>query len=242
MEKARILPLLPCRFNMSRSSLHRSVLLWDMDGTLLDSSEGILGCVRRTVRELGLPPVPEDRIQEFIGPPLQHSFHHLCGLPEAEAQRATDIYRSHYAVDGIGRARVYDGLFDVLEQSAAMGIRHAVATNKKQDAAEEVCRIFGLDRFIRVVRGNNTEGNRKKSDMMLECLRLFDTARENALMIGDSPFDSRGAEEAGIDFLAAMYGFGFKSAADLAGTAHIGMVRAPAEIMSFLKRKGSVPE
>ena len=61
-------------------------------------------------------------------------------------------------------------------------------------------------------------------------------------MIGDSPFDSRGAEEAGIDFLAAMYGFGFKSAADLAGTAHIGMVRAPAEIMSFLKRKGSVPE
>ena len=55
------------------------------------------------------------------------------------------IYRAHYAAEGIRRARVYDGLFAVLEQSAAMGVRHAVATNKKQDAAEEVCRIFGLD-------------------------------------------------------------------------------------------------
>ena len=213
----------------------RSVLLWDMDGTLIDSSEGILGCVRLAVQDMGLPPVPEERIREFIGPPLQHSFHHLCGLPEAEAQRATDIYRAHYAAEGIRRARVYDGLFAVLEQSAAMGVRHAVATNKKQDAAEEVCRIFGLDRFIHVVRGNNTEGCRKKSDMMLECLREFGAKREHALMIGDSSFDSRGAEEAGIAFLATLYGFGFQSPDDLAGTAHIGIVRSPEEVMAFLK-------
>lgn len=220
---------------MPLTSPSRSVLLWDMDGTLIDSSEGILGCVRLAVQDMGLPPVPEERIREFIGPPLQHSFHHLCGLPEAEAQRATDIYRAHYAAEGIRRARVYDGLFAVLEQSAAMGVRHAVATNKKQDAAEEVCCIFGLDRFIHVVRGNNTEGCRKKSDMMLECLREFGAKREHALMIGDSSFDSRGAEEAGIDFLAALYGFGFQSPDDLAGTAHIGIVRSPEEVMAFLK-------
>lgn len=219
---------------MTQMSSRRSVLLWDMDGTLIDSSEGILGCVRLTVRELGLPPVPEDRIQEFIGPPLQYSFHHLCGLPEAEAQRATDIYRSHYVADGIGRARVYDGLFDVLEQSAARGVRHAVATNKKQEAAERVCRIFGLDRFISVVRGNNLNGDRKKSDMMLECLREFDAEREEALMIGDSAFDSRGAAEAGIDFLAALYGFGFKNSGDLAGIPHIGVLRTPSDILPFL--------
>lgn len=71
--------------------------------------------------------------------------------------------------------------------------------------------------------------------MMLECLREFGAKREHALMIGDSSFDSRGAEEAGIDFLAALYGFGFQSPDDLAGTAHIGIVRSPEEVMAFLK-------
>lgn len=105
---------------MKNAHLLRTVLIWDMDGTLIDSSEGILGSVRLTVQELGLPPVPETRIREFIGPPLQHSFHRLCGLPEAEAQRATEIYREHYAAQGIRQARVYDGLLDALERSAAM--------------------------------------------------------------------------------------------------------------------------
>ena len=219
---------------MKNAHLLRTVLIWDMDGTLIDSSEGILGSVRLTVQELGLPPVPETRIREFIGPPLQHSFHRLCGLPEAEAHRATEIYREHYAAQGIRQARVYDGLLNALERSAAMGVRHAVATNKKQDAAEEVCRIFGLDRFIDMVQGNNIMGDRRKSDMILQCLQHFGAKRTDALMIGDSIYDARGAEGAGVDFLAALYGFGFASPDDLADIPHAGMIFSPEGLLPFL--------
>ena len=212
-----------------------SVMLWDMDGTLINSAEGVTGSARLAVAELGLPPVPEERLTEFIGPPLHWSFEHLCGLSPEDAQAAIPVYRKYYVEGGaIFKARVYDGIIEVLRRSAEMGVRHAVATNKKEDLAVRVCEHFGLMPYFTLVEGSDAAGLRSKSDMMLECLRKLGASREEALMIGDSSYDANGAEEAGIAFLPAMYGFGFRSDADIEKVPHIGKALRPLDILDFI--------
>ena len=214
-----------------------SVMLWDMDGTLINSAEGVTGSAKLAMRELGLKPLPEGRLTEFIGPPLHWSFENLCGLSPEAAQAAIPVYRKYYVEGGgIFRAEVYDGIIEVLRRSKEAGIRHAIATNKKQELAEKVCEHFGLLPYISLVEGSDAAGLRTKPDMMLACLEKLGASREEALMIGDSHYDGDGAKNAGISFLPAMYGFGFHKENDLDAIPHIGYAMQPLDILKFVIR------
>ena len=186
-------------------------LLFDLDGTVTDSHEGILNCVKYAYRAAGLAVPPDDKLFSYIGPPLIDSFQEFGGMTYEEAQRAVAKYRERYNVKGLFENRVYDGMKETLEQLRRMGYVTAIATSKPEVITVRVLEHFGLQEYFEEVVGSTLDASRnKKSDVIREVFRrlsLGETDRERAIMIGDRKHDIIGAKECGIASLGVYYGF-----------------------------------
>lgn len=214
-----------------------STILFDLDGTLMNTSPGIFYTANYTMGRLGLPPVPDQQLRKFVGPPLRECFEVACKLDAALIPQACEIYREEYWVKGRFMAEVYDGMFDVLDSLKAEGRTIAVATLKFESLAEEVLEYFKLSKYFDAVVGADSDGVRTKAgiiDLALE--RLGQSDKSQALMIGDTPHDLIGAQTAQVDFLAVDYGFGFPRGVDLSlETRVIGVADSPSGILPLIK-------
>ena len=209
-------------------------VIFDLDGTLLDTSEGVVECVRYAARTLGCPLPPREQLLLFIGPPLSVSFPQYLGLDEQSTAEAIRLFREHYQAGAMFLARPYDGIFTLCETLQAQGIRMAVATNKLEPSARKLLNHFGFDRYCDPIRGADPENRLKKADLIRLCLEEHRIAPEQAVLIGDTEFDAEGAAEAGVPFLAVTYGFGFRGPEDLGARPCLGMVGTPEEAASLL--------
>ena len=107
-------------------------LLFDLDGTLTDSAEGILRCVQYALEQCGTPEPDAEKLRPFIGPPLLDSFQEFCGMPPARAAFAVEQYRKRFSTVGLLENAVYDGIPELLEQLREHGYVLAVATSKPE--------------------------------------------------------------------------------------------------------------
>lgn len=187
-------------------------LIFDLDGTLLDSADGIINAAKSAVKEFGLPEQPEDFYNSFIGPPLTESF---AQLPNLNAQDVTDIitlYRRYYLEKGRFQAQLYAGILDLLKKLKQANIRLAIATLKTESYAHLICEYFGLTPYFDIIVGGNTSCSLTKSDIVNTCIAFFgDSDRTKYALIGDSKYDEQGAIASNIDFIALTYGFDFSS-------------------------------
>ena len=110
-------------------------VVFDLDGTLMDTAPGVLQAVRYTVQAMGMPALDTDTILKFIGPPVRQSFIDFCGLSQEQAVQATKIFRDRYSTVDLYGAIVYDGIFDVLGRLQSKKIKIGVATYKREDYA-----------------------------------------------------------------------------------------------------------
>ena len=191
-------------------------VIFDLDGTLADTSPGIIESVQHTVQTMGLPALSEAQLRAFIGPPLRHSFAEQCGCTPQEAQQAVTVFRAHYQDGAVFHAALYPGIAELCAELKASGFRMAVATNKPDRFASALVRRFGLDGLLDPVCGADEEGRLKKADLIRMCMNGMQASCEETVLIGDTENDAEGAEQAGVQFLAVTYGFGFRSAADTA--------------------------
>lgn len=183
--------------------------VFDLDGTLADTSPGVFAGVSRTLSLLGREPLPEERLRRFIGPPLHQSFSRDLGMEEEEVRRAVLLFRDYYKSEGLYHSDLYPGMDTLVRTLKQRGCTLVVATLKREEQAITVVEHLGLtDCFSTVIGSDDAEQRTKKDtiDLALELAGI--TSRETALMIGDSEFDAVGAEQAGVDFCAALYGFG----------------------------------
>ncbi len=188
-------------------------VIWDVDGTLLNTQEGLLAAYRYTLNTLGLPPRTDEVLSSYIGPTPPTVFRRYFEMEAAEAQKAADIFRERYKEHDLLKASVYEGTLEVLEALKAHGIRQAIATNKRQDYATDICAHFGLDRYCSPIYGADNENRLTKADLIRKCLDDLGVSR--AVMVGDTEGDRQAAEQAGIDFIGVGYGFGLKDAESL---------------------------
>lgn len=205
-------------------------VIFDLDGTLTDSSEGIFASTRYALNRLSLP-VPDDAtLRRFIGPPLADSFMRYCGMTEPEAVHACALYRERYVPIGWKENRVYPVIREMLRALKSAGVYLAVATGKPQDSAETVLRYFGLlPYFDKVCGPDNTTVHVDKGDLIAQALPpVFN----RALMVGDSPGDVLGAHARGIDSAAALWGFGDPD--EMAAAAPTCSLHTPRELYHFL--------
>lgn len=184
----------------------KKIVLFDLDGTLTDSSEGILNSVRYMLEKKGLPIPDAETLHSFIGPPLTDTLHELYGLTEDEGNAAVKVYREYYGEEGIKQLSVYSGIEEVLaklEKEYCL----AVATSKPEFYAKQILETTGLARYFSGVYGADLSGKRsKKTDVIAYALDQLEGT--SAVMVGDRKFDILGAKANFLRSIGVLYGFG----------------------------------
>ena len=142
------------------------VAVFDVDGTLLDTKEGVLESVQYTIEKFGLQRLSVEQLETFIGPPIQNSFARYYKLPEIEIQKLANTFRERYKMVDLLKAKPYDGIYQVFEMLKKKDIELAVATYKRQDYAIKILRHFGFDKYTDVLYGADNENKLKKKDII----------------------------------------------------------------------------
>lgn len=178
-------------------------VIFDFDGTLADTSPGVLGSVRYALETLGAPVPDEKVLRGFIGPSLYSSFTGIIGFDGKKADEAIALYRSVYNPRGVYECELYDGMKELLSGLKQNGVSLSVASSKPQNALDKVVDHLGIrEYFDRVIGADPSVKHDDKAELVAAA-----RTRENAVMIGDSRFDIEAAKKAGIKSIAAGYGF-----------------------------------
>ncbi|WP_280828246.1 HAD-IA family hydrolase [Mycobacterium sp. OTB74] len=188
------------------------LVLFDLDGTLTDSAEGIVASFRHALAEIGAgdicAEVPDgDLAGRIVGPPMHVTLRSL-GLG-AKADEAITAYRADYTTRGWSMNRMFDGIDALLADLRAAGVRLAVATSKAEPTAQRIVEHFGIDEHFEVIAGASVDGSRSaKADVVAHALTQLHPVPERVLMVGDRSHDVEGAAAHGIDAVVVDWGYG----------------------------------
>lgn len=184
---------------------YEKCVIFDLDGTLTQSEEGIWKCVRYAADKMGVAQPDAETLRRFIGPPLTYSFQTYMGMTAEQADEAVRFYRERYVTVGLFENRVYPGIRRLLRMLKAQGCWIGVATGKPQDPSERILAYFGLDKFVDAVAGPVGNHGAEKDDLIR---RALPEAYDEAWMVGDRKFDIEGGRKVGIKTVGAGYGYG----------------------------------
>ena len=198
-------------------------ILFDLDGTLTDSSLGIINSVCFALEKMNLPiPVREDLLP-FIGPPLKESFSKFFHLSEEDSQQAVTFYRQYFSEIGLFENQLYPDVIPVLSDLRASGKKLILATSKPEIFAVQILEHFQIKDFFQVIAGATLDGQRStKADVIqhaIEMAQVTDTS--HCLMVGDREHDIEGAKVHLMDAVGVLYGFGSKKELVEAGATYI---------------------
>ena len=210
-------------------------VIFDVDGTLLDASEGIKKSVLFALDKFNLKLPPHHSINEFIGPPIQNSCKNIFKLNEEAAQKFADCFRKKYAAGDVFLAEPYIHIYELLEFLKSINTKLGVATYKREDYAVDLMKHFRFDKYFDAIHGADNNNKLTKKDLINKCIYDLNTRPEETIFIGDSASDGIAAAEAGCQFIAVTYGFGFKNSNDTARFNPLLTVNNIDEIIKFFK-------
>ena len=189
-------------------------VIFDLDGTLLDTSDGIIFTANETAKALGIPAVEDRNLFErhFIGPPLHRGFAEVFGLDGGILEKAVDAYIRLYPIcGGAEMYGYYPGLVDAVHELKKAGFRIGVSTLKNEQVARRMLLGSEFGDVFDTIHGSDHTESLTKRDIIEMSLADLCVPRDRVLMVGDSESDLNGARIAGIPFLAVSWGFGFHS-------------------------------
>lgn len=189
---------------------NKKYILFDLDGTLIDSKRGIFSAIYYTFERLGLREDDETVLNSFIGPSIGASFRRQYGFSEIQANEAVEIYREYYSEKGVHEYVLYDGIESLLIKLKADGKTLGVATKKPDNYAKLIIKELGFNQYFDLVCGSTlTETHDSKAHIIKECAeQLGACSFDEVVMIGDTKYDCLGANEAGVDCIGVLYGYG----------------------------------
>ncbi|MBN9140417.1 MAG: HAD hydrolase-like protein [Micrococcales bacterium] len=209
-------------------------VLFDLDGTIVDSAPGILASLAWTYEQLRMPiPAPAELLK-WVGPPILDSFRDLAKLDEDESRYALALYREHYAEVGVLDATPYPGVLDVLRDIREAGVPLSLATSKPESLARTILDHIGIaDAFTEITGASEDEVRSSKPDVVAEALRRLAADGDAApapVMVGDRIHDVEGAAEHEVPTIFVTWGYG--SPAEAAGA--IAVARTSRELLAEL--------
>lgn len=187
-----------------------NTILFDLDGTLADTSAGILESLRYTIEKLGLPNIMEEEMLSFIGPPLSESFKKYYEMEENDVLTAISVFRDYYGSKGLYNVALYDGVEQMLKNFKKESYILGVATYKKEDLAIKVLKHLGIIKYFDIVHGADSEGNLKKFEIIQRCIGELNANLDNCVYVGDTEGDAMAASLIGMSFVGVTWGFGYK--------------------------------
>ena len=209
------------------------LVIFDLDGTLTDSAQGIVSSFRHALDAIGAEVPDGDLAGMVVGPPMHHTLAEM-GLGE-HTDAAIAAYREDYMTRGWAMNRPFDGIPALLADLRAAGVRLAVATSKAEPTAQRILAHFGLDGYFEVIAGASVDGSRAaKSDVVAHALAQLHPLPDRVLMVGDRSHDVEGAADHGIDTVVVGWGYGRKDFAGpraVSALAHVSTVEDLREVL-----------
>jgi phosphoglycolate phosphatase-like HAD superfamily hydrolase len=209
------------------------LVIFDLDGTLTDSAQGIVASFRHALSTVGAVVPDGDLAAMIVGPPMHHTLQEM-GLGD-DADAAIAAYREDYLARGWAMNRPFDGVPTLLADLRSAGIRLAVATSKAEPTAQRILAHFGLDGHFEVIAGASVDGLRAtKSEVVKHALVQLEPLPERVLMVGDRSHDVEGAAEHGIGTVVVGWGYGrgdFDGPDAVTAHAHVATVEDLREVL-----------
>jgi phosphoglycolate phosphatase len=218
-----------------------TAVLFDLDGTIVDSAPGITATLAHTLEAMGEPVPTPAELLAWVGPPIMDSFRDLGGFDLPEAQRALEIYRAKYITEGVFDATVYPGVEGVLRAISEARIPLSLATSKPETPATLVLEHYGLAHYFDELTGaSDDEARSRKADVVAEALRRLaadgaDLSRP--VMIGDRIHDIHGAGEHQVPTIYVTWGYG--SPGEAAGA--VAITDTPEQLLALLGLEPRTP-
>lgn len=210
------------------------LIIFDLDGTLLDTGRGISKCIASTLGKMGFKVPDEETCKTFVGPPLKKRFLELFDADENTADSVMKAFREEYGKGDVFLADRYAGM----EECLATLHEHfslAVATYKREDHAVQLLEKFGMAHFFDAICGSDAAATMTKNQIVEKAMNLVGVAPAESLLIGDSANDAESAAQLGIPFIGVTYGYGFKTDADIAKFPHIACAQNPLQLVDLLR-------
>lgn len=183
-------------------------LFFDLDGTLIDSAIGITRCVQYSLERMGHPGLSEAELRGWIGPALRVSYARLFDDP-ADIERAVELYRERFEVEGWREHRVYDGIGEAVAALHAAGRQLAVVTAKNEPHARKIIATLPFAGCFVEIVGATPDGRLShKPELIAEALGRLGLDASECTMIGDRHMDIDGARHHGMPGVGVLWGFG----------------------------------
>lgn len=209
-------------------------IIFDLDGTLLDTTEGVLFAVNKTIEQLRLKQLDHEILKLFVGPPMQESFARYYHMDKEEAMKAATLFRKNYKDHSLLKASFYPGTVPTLQSLREKGYSIAVATNKSHENAMDILKHFGIMEYLDYALGSDMAGKLTKTDIIAKSIEALHVLPKEAVYVGDSEYDAVGAANCSMAFIAAMYGFGFHDEKDLAAISYIDKILQISDLNAVL--------
>lgn len=216
------------------SRFNEKNILFDFDGTLMDTSRGVFNSFDHVCDSFGIERKGAAFYSRLIGPPLMDSFTNAFGFSEEDAKKAMLYYREYYTPKGIFEVEVYEGLPELLQKLKSAGKKLFVATSKPEVFARQLLEHFSLLDYFDFAGGSDLEETRvAKSDVIEYVLAQGGIKDKNdCLMIGDRKFDVEGAKACGLKTLGILWGFG--SEEELLSSGAVALAKNPSQLGELL--------
>ena len=182
-------------------------ILFDLDGTLTDSGEGIINCAIMVLEHYGCPIPDREELRSFVGPPLHESFIRH-GIPADQTDAAIALYRTRYIPIGAYENTPYPGIRELLEALKAAGHKLYVATSKPEQMSIKILEHFDLAKYFDQICGATLDTSRSSKEAVIGYLLEQNGRSDNMIMVGDTKFDIIGAKEHGIPAIGVSWGYG----------------------------------
>ncbi len=189
--------------------MKKTTILFDLDGTLVNTEEGVDKSVRYTLEKYGMKEPDRNTVRRFIGPLLVDSFQREYGFSREKAEEADLIFRERYETIGLFECELFHGVKEALKILKEKGYKISVASSQEEVPCQRILERLGIAEYFDLICGARLKENiGEKAEVLNDALkRLGISDKKEAVLIGDSRYDARGAKEAGIDCIGVSYGF-----------------------------------
>lgn len=197
-------------------------VLFDFDGTVADTGKGIFNAVRYAVESLGFEPLTDASLRTFIGPPIYDSFKRECGMNDEQSEEAVRKYREIYSEKCIYEFELYEGIDALIRDIKANGIKLAIASSKPEKFIRRLVAQLGYDEIIDFISAPTfDEDHMSKRELINNAVNALGVKKSRTIMVGDRLFDINGANEAGVDSIGAVFGYGSEEELKNAGATYL---------------------
>ena len=213
--------------------MNTKAILFDLDGTLTDSGEGIINCAVYAMEHYGIPIPPREEMRVFVGPPLHQTLAQF-GVPQDKLDEAVAIYRERYIPIGAYENTPYPGIRELLEKLQREGHRLYVATSKPETTSVSILEHFDLARYFTKICGASFERSRSTKDQVIAYLLEESGEKDHMIMVGDTTFDVIGAKAHGIPCIGVSWGYG--EVPDMEEAGAVAIAHSMEELYDLLTR------